>query len=95
MVASKSPKARTRTAVDLGRYAGLGFQFAATQLLFAAAGWWLDKKLGTGPWLLVAGVFLGAAGAFVSILRAVPKPRGRPGAERDRPGADPSDEARR
>ena len=48
----------SKHAADLGRYAGLGFQFAATLLLFGAAGWWLDGKLGTDPWLLIAGIFL-------------------------------------
>jgi len=59
-------------ALDLGRYAGLGFQFAGVMLAFGALGWWLDGLLGTRPWLLIAGVFLGAAGAFIALLRAVP-----------------------
>lgn len=58
-------------ATDYGRYAGLGFQFAATMLLFGALGWWLDGRWGTGPWLLIVGVFLGASGAFLALLRAV------------------------
>lgn len=59
-------------AADLGRYAGLGFQFAFTLALFGAAGWWLDEKLGTRPWLLIAGIFLGAVLAFIALLWAVP-----------------------
>ena len=61
-------------ATDLGRYAGLGFQFAATLVAFAALGWWLDEKLGSSPWLLIAGVFLGATGGFVALIRAVGAP---------------------
>lgn len=60
---------------DLGRYAGLGFQFAAVMALFAGAGWWLDGKLGTEPWLLVCGCLLGAVGATIALVRAVPPPR--------------------
>jgi F0F1-type ATP synthase assembly protein I len=64
-------------ALGLGRYAGLGFQFAGALVAFGALGWWLDGLLGTSPWLLIAGVFIGAAGAFVALLRAVPAARAR------------------
>jgi F0F1-type ATP synthase assembly protein I len=64
-------------ALDLGRYAGLGFQFAAVLLAFGALGWWVDGLLGTRPWLLIVGVFVGAVGAFMALLRSVPKARSR------------------
>jgi F0F1-type ATP synthase assembly protein I len=70
-------------ATDLGRYAGLGFQFAATLCVVGALGWWLDEKLGTSPWLLIAGVFLGATGGFLSLLRAVGSPSRPPREPRD------------
>ena len=65
------------TAAELGRYAGLGLTFAATVLLFGALGWWLDRRLATGPWILVTALFLGAALAFYSLLRNVPRGSGR------------------
>jgi F0F1-type ATP synthase assembly protein I len=79
MAAKKTPG--VGAAKDLSRYAGLGVQFAATLLLFVAAGIWLDRRLGTSPWLLIAGVLLGGSGAFYAILRAVPPPRGEGGAD--------------
>jgi apolipoprotein N-acyltransferase len=69
--------AELRTGLDLGRYAGLGFQFAFTLIAFGALGWWLDGVLRTGPWLMIVGILVGAAGGFFAILRAVPAPRGR------------------
>ena len=42
-------------------FAGLGIQLAISILLFLYLGQWLDKKLGTGPFLLIVGVFVGAA----------------------------------
>ncbi len=54
------------------RYAGAGIQFALTFLVFGAAGWWLDGRLGSAPWLMIAGIALGATGAFISLVRAVP-----------------------
>jgi ATP synthase protein I len=47
----------------------LAFQFVAAILLFLFLGRWLDSKLGTAPWLLILGVFLGAGAAFFSIYR--------------------------
>lgn len=61
------------TASDLGRYAGLGVQFAAAICVLGALGWWLDAKLGTSPWLLIVGIFAGAVGGFIAVLKAVPK----------------------
>ena len=63
------------TAMELGRYAGLGLQFAASLALFGALGWWLDSRLSTDPWLMILGMLGGAALAFVSLLRAVPPTR--------------------
>jgi F0F1-type ATP synthase assembly protein I len=34
-------------------------------------GSFLDRKLGTSPWLVVAGVFLGTAAGFVELFRTV------------------------
>jgi F0F1-type ATP synthase assembly protein I len=48
---------------------GVGLQFAASILLFFFLGRWLDSRLGTEPWLLVAGVFIGLAAGFWSMYR--------------------------
>lgn len=54
-----------------GKYAGLGFQFVASILLFLWVGQWLDRKLGTdGPFVLL-GVFVGAGAAFYSMYRGL------------------------
>ena len=59
---------------DYARYAGLGVQFAGTLVVFGAIGWWVDGKLGTEPWLMIAGIFLGFFGAMISIVKQVPPP---------------------
>ena len=51
-----------------GGWAGVGFQFAATIIVFVFLGQWLDRKLGTG-WLTVAGVFLGMTAGIYSMYR--------------------------
>jgi F0F1-type ATP synthase assembly protein I len=47
----------------------VGIQFALAILVFLYLGQWLDRKLGTAPWLLVIGVFLGAGLGFYSMYR--------------------------
>jgi F0F1-type ATP synthase assembly protein I len=54
---------------SLGDYAGVGLQFALTIVVFMFAGMWLDRTLGTSPWLLILCVFGGAAAGFFSIYR--------------------------
>ena len=52
-------------------FAGLGLQLAAVLAVFTWGGWWLDKRLGTTPWLTLVMVFVGAGGALYSIYRKV------------------------
>jgi F0F1-type ATP synthase assembly protein I len=61
---SKSPE-----PINVGSFAGAGLQFAITLVIFLFAGQWIDKKLGTSPAFLLAGVFIGGAGAFYSMYR--------------------------
>jgi len=64
--------------VQPGELAGVGLQFAASILLFLFVGMWLDRKLGTDPWLLIVGVFTGGAAGFWSMYRRlVMEPRER------------------
>jgi ATP synthase protein I len=62
-----------RVSAGLGgaEFAGIGLQFALGILVFTALGAWLDRRLGTSPWLLVIGVFAGAAGGFYSMYRKI------------------------
>ncbi|HEY7411811.1 MAG TPA: AtpZ/AtpI family protein [Vicinamibacteria bacterium] len=52
-----------RALRDAGPYLGLGLSLAVTILLTLGGGHWLDTKLGTSPWLLLAGGGLGIAAA--------------------------------
>jgi ATP synthase protein I len=70
-----------------GAYAGLGLQFAASILVFLYLGQWLDRRLGTDPWLLLIGVFVGAGGSFYSIYRKLMREQERDEArKRERSG---------
>ena len=50
-----------------GRYMGFGLTWALSVLLFLGAGAWLDSKLGTSPFLLILGAFVGGAAGFYSL----------------------------
>jgi F0F1-type ATP synthase assembly protein I len=50
-------------------FAGVGIQFALTIVVFAFAGIWLDRRLGTSPWFVLVMVFGGAALGFWSMVR--------------------------
>jgi F0F1-type ATP synthase assembly protein I len=52
-------------------FAGIGLQFALTILLFVFAGVWLDRRLGTSPWLVIVFVFVGSAAGIFSMYRKV------------------------
>ena len=60
-----------RPSVSGTEFAGIGVQFALTILVFVVLGVWLDRRLGTTPWLLLICVFLGAGGGFYSIYMRV------------------------
>jgi F0F1-type ATP synthase assembly protein I len=61
------------SGVSGAEVAGAGFQFSAIVVVSVFAGIWLDKKLGTTPWLVTVTVFLGAALGFFSLYRNLMK----------------------
>jgi ATP synthase protein I len=56
--------------------AGMGVQFVVAILLCLFVGKWLDARLGTAPWLLIVGVFVGAAAATIAMYRKAFPPEG-------------------
>jgi ATP synthase protein I len=50
-----------------GQFAGHGMTFVVAVLGGLYLGQWLDRRLGTDPWLLIVGVFTGAGAAFWSM----------------------------
>jgi len=67
---SRPPENRqSEEGFSISEFAGVGLQFAVSIILFLYVGQWLDRKLGTAPWLLIIGVFLGAGLSFYSMYR--------------------------
>ena len=59
---------RTRSLADL---LTVGTVLVACILLGYFLGNYLDRRLGTSPWMLVVGVLLGTAAGFVQLFRTV------------------------
>lgn len=54
----------------MGRASALGWELAILYTFFMGGGFYLDRRLGTAPWLLIAGVVLGSVAAIRSLVRA-------------------------
>jgi ATP synthase protein I len=66
----------------VAQLASVGMTMVLATVIGLAGGWWLDRWLGTGPWLMLSGLGLGIAAGFVSLFRTVRD------AERDLNGSD-------
>lgn len=53
-----------KAAAETSRYLGIGLTSGLSTLLFLWLGTIADRRLGTGPWLTLAGAFVGAAAGF-------------------------------
>jgi len=61
----------SRALREAAPYLGIGTTFAASVLLGLGVGYWLDKKLGTSPWLFLIGATLGLAAGFLQFYKTV------------------------
>lgn len=77
---------------DLGMLSALGIMFVASTFIGLAIGFYLDRWLGTGPWLTLLFLVFGIVSAFVSLYREMKKLIKREEAEQnDGPGSAPED----
>ena len=84
-MARRSGQEGGSSANPAGEALGVGLQFAGAILLFMFLGRWLDSWLGTEPWLLLAGVAVGAVAGFYALYRTlVITPREREAKRREK-----------
>ncbi|MDR0882903.1 MAG: AtpZ/AtpI family protein [Candidatus Adiutrix sp.] len=67
-----------------GQAAAVGLTFVVAILIGLYAGWWLDQKLGTAPWLLLTGLLVGVAAGFKNLFTLSAR-LDRPPAEKKNP----------
>lgn len=56
---------------ELGPYMGLGSVLAISTGAGTVGGVYLDRWLGTGPWLTLTGIFLGIGIGFVAVFQTL------------------------
>ena len=57
--------------VAYGLYSVVGIQLAVSVVAGLFLGSYIDKKLGTAPWLTVIGLVLGSVGGFYNMFRII------------------------
>jgi ATP synthase protein I len=55
----------------LGELSTIGLALVIATVIGLAGGYYLDRWLGTSPWLTLIGLMLGIAAGFVNLFRAV------------------------
>jgi len=55
---------------ELGRYSALGFEMALSVVIGFGIGYYLDKWLGTAPWMMILWIGFGFAAGVRSLYRA-------------------------
>jgi len=55
----------------LGELSTIGLTLVVATVLGLAGGYYLDRWLGTSPWLTLIGLLLGIAAGFVNLFRSV------------------------
>lgn len=59
-----------RNSSEWYKLAGVGFEFIVAIFILGGLGWWLDARLNTTPWLMIAGAVLGFAVGLWLLLKA-------------------------
>ncbi|MEX2117476.1 MAG: AtpZ/AtpI family protein [Bacteroidota bacterium] len=62
-----------RSLREYSPYLTLGFQLAASVVVFLLLGVWLDAQWNTSPWLMLTGLVLGTTGGFIKFFTTVSK----------------------
>ena len=58
-----------KSAADLSKLAGIGFELAAAVAGFTFFGYLWDRHFGTRPWGLLIGALLGLIGGMYNLIR--------------------------
>lgn len=60
-----------RTLKTLGQLSTIGIAFVLALVLGFGAGLWLDRRLGTSPWLSLIGFAMGLAAGILNVVRTM------------------------
>lgn len=71
------------------RVLAVGSELGIATLIGLFGGAWLDRRFGTGPWIMIIGLAIGAAAGFKSLMRLAPKPPPKKTARKTARKSDP------
>jgi ATP synthase protein I len=66
-----APSGEKGTWKALGELSSIGFALVVATVIGLVVGYWLDRWLGTAPWLILIGLGFGIAAGFVNLFRSV------------------------
>jgi ATP synthase protein I len=66
-----APSGEQGTWKALGELSSIGFALVVATVIGLVVGYWLDRWLGTAPWLILIGLGFGIAAGFVNLFRSV------------------------
>lgn len=66
-----APSGEQGTWKALGELSSIGLVLVVATVIGLVGGYYLDRWLGTSPWLLLLGLVLGIAAGFVNLFRSV------------------------
>lgn len=76
----------------IGQLSTVGLAFVFALVLGFGAGYWLDQRLGTRPWLSLLGFVMGLAAGVLNVVRTM-QAVGRTSSPTPPPGPGPSTKA--
>ena len=65
------PPTSPTTLQLIGQLSTIGLSFVFALVIGFGAGYWIDGKLGTSPWLAFLGFFLGLAAGILNVYRVM------------------------
>ncbi|HZZ44488.1 MAG TPA: AtpZ/AtpI family protein [Tepidisphaeraceae bacterium] len=74
LMADQSSQKPPKSDADNSSWIGLssvGFEFVFSVLLPGSLGWWLDRRFGTAPWLMLVGGLFGFITGFFLLMRTI------------------------
>jgi ATP synthase protein I len=66
-----APKGEDNAWKALGELSTIGLALVLSTVIGLAGGYYLDRWLGSSPWLTLIGLLLGIAAGFVNLFRSV------------------------
>lgn len=76
-IQAERSKDRPGPFFEAAQVSAVGIEMAVATFVGWGAGYWLDAKFETGPWLMLAGLLLGVAAGFKGLIQTAKRVNAR------------------